>query len=324
MLDEARRGLDRVGPTQLEDELAGGALVVDTRPLEQRRRDGVLPGALVLDRNVLEWRLDPSNPDSIREMNDAARRIVVVCNEGYSSSLAAASLRQLGLSQATDLAGGFQAWRRANDSRRRERVETHWDEVYGSGPTTEVSWFEEQPTASLALVDAVGAGSDHAVIDVGGGASVLVDALEARGFRDLTVLDVSGAALRAAQRRLGPEAGKVNWVHEDVLTWRPPRRYAVWHDRAVFHFLVETADRELYLAVLRRALATGGAAIIGTFAEDGSHQCSGLPVARYSPEELAAAIGPGFERVAEQREEHRTPVGAVQPFTWLALRRTEP
>jgi rhodanese-related sulfurtransferase len=107
----ARRDLDRVGPAALSAEMAAGALVVDTRPVEQRRRDGELPGAVIIDRNVLEWRLDPTSPHHIPEAADADRRIIVVCNEGYSSSLAAATLRQLGLGNATDLEGGFQAWK---------------------------------------------------------------------------------------------------------------------------------------------------------------------------------------------------------------------
>ena len=110
LVDEARRGQDRVEPVDLAKEMAAGALVVDTRPADQRERDGELPGAVVIDRNVLEWRLDPTSPHRIPESNDPDRRIIIVCNEGYSSSLAAATLRQLGLHRATDLIGGFQAW----------------------------------------------------------------------------------------------------------------------------------------------------------------------------------------------------------------------
>jgi rhodanese-related sulfurtransferase len=112
LLEAARKGLDRVQATDLESEIAVGALVVDTRPIEQRRRDGDLLGALIIDRNVLEWRLDPTSPDHIPEVTDSSRRIIIVCNEGYSSSLAAATLRQLGLARVSDLVGGFQAWKR--------------------------------------------------------------------------------------------------------------------------------------------------------------------------------------------------------------------
>jgi rhodanese-related sulfurtransferase len=112
LLEAARKGLDRVQATDLESEIAAGALVVDTRPIEQRRRDGDLHGALIIDRNVLEWRLDPTSPDHISEVTDSSRRIIIVCNEGYSSSLAAATLRQLGLARVSDLVGGFQAWKR--------------------------------------------------------------------------------------------------------------------------------------------------------------------------------------------------------------------
>ena len=116
LLARSREGIDRVEPEDLAAELASGALVVDTRPVEQRDRDGALPGAVVIDRNVLEWRLDPTSPDRIAEATDVDRRIVVVCHQGYSSSLAAATLRRLGLRRATDLVGGFEAWRRLHGS----------------------------------------------------------------------------------------------------------------------------------------------------------------------------------------------------------------
>ena len=159
------------------------------------------------------------------------------------------------------------------------------------------------------------------MLDAGGGASSLVDALLERGHRDVTVLDLAPAALAVARRRLGGAADRVAWVAADLLAGDPPRRFDVWHDRAVFHFLVDPGDRGRYVAVLRAALAPGGLALVATFAPDGPPRCSGLPVRRYDAEGLLAALGGGFSREATRREEHVTPGGTVQPFTWLAARR---
>jgi hypothetical protein len=174
---------------------------------------------------------------------------------------------------------------------------------------------------SLELLDALGVEPPDSVVDVGGGASPLAGQLLERGFRDVTVLDVSGRALAEAAGSLGARATQVEWLPQDVRDWAPGRRYDAWHDRGAFHFLVAATDRLRYLDVLERAVAPRGAAIIATFAADGPVQCSGLPIARYDPPELAALLGPGFELVAARREDHRTPDGRVQPFAWAALRR---
>lgn len=182
-----------------------------------------------------------------------------------------------------------------------------------------MSWFQGEPTVSLELVAHLGVERSAAVIDVGGGASPLVDHLVAAGFGDVTVLDVSVVALEEARRRVGPHA-PVRWVGEDLLAWHPSRRYGLWHDRAVFHFLVDDADRARYVATLTEALEDGAGVVMATFAPDGPEYCSGLPVCRYSPEALAAALGPGFTLVASRRELHTTPAGVAQPFTWIAGR----
>jgi hypothetical protein len=196
----------------------------------------------------------------------------------------------------------------------------HWDAVYGSSAEDTVSWFEFEPTLSLELLDFVGAAPTDPIIDVGAGASRLVDALLGRGFSDVTVLDVSDVGLAKARRRLGHRAEQVHWVVADLLSWQPPRRYRVWHDRAVFHFLTAPMDQVRYRELLAAALAPGAAVVVGTFASDGPDHCSGLPTARYSPEQLSTALGTGIVPVASRRELHRTPSGAVQPFTWLAAR----
>ena len=274
VVEEARRDLDRVAPADLAAEMAAGALVIDIRPAEQRHRDGDLAGAVVIGRNELEWRLDPTSRHRIPEATDHDRRMIVVCNEGCASSLAAASLRRLGLRRVTDLDGGVQAWRAFVDASHSEQAKAHWEEVYGTRAPTEVSWFEADPATSLEMIAAAKVEPGTAIIDVGGGASTLVDVLVARGYRDLTVLDVSQTALDVARARLGEDATKVRWVAHDLLTWRPPRRFGLWHDRAVFHFLVAPDQRAAYLAVLHAALEPGGSAIVATFAENGPEMCS--------------------------------------------------
>lgn len=201
------------------------------------------------------------------------------------------------------------------ESSERER---HWDAAYGSAGPSEVSWYQPRPSVSLELVGALGVAPEAPVIDVGGGTSTLADELLGRDFSDVTVLDVSRVALDAVRRRL---AGlPVELVHADVLRWRPRRSYGLWHDRAVLHFLVAHADRRRYLDRLQEAVRPEGFVIVGTFAPDAPPRCSGLPVARYAPDELASLLGERFELLEVRREEHVTPRGTVQPFTWVAGR----
>jgi SAM-dependent methyltransferase len=196
-----------------------------------------------------------------------------------------------------------------------------WDEVYAQGDTT-CSWFQDAPEMSLRMLDAARVTPVDSVIDVGGGASPLAGALLERGFRDVTVLDISAAAMGQARHRLGPRAGEVHWLTADIRAWRPPRRYAAWHDRAVFHFLTAEPDRRDYRRALAEATTPGAVAVVGCFAPDGPQRCSGLPVARYGPGDLAAELAPYWQLIAQDGEEHTTPSGLVQPFTWAALRRT--
>ena len=191
-----------------------------------------------------------------------------------------------------------------------------WDATYQTLGAEGVSWFQFEPAVPLELIEATGVDHDAAIIDVGGGASVLVDHLVGRGFSDVSVLDVSAVALGEAQARLGPGA-PVKWLREDLLAFGPSRRYDIGHDRAVFHFLVDQADREKYRNILMASLAPGGHIVIGTFAEDGPEQCSGLPVARYADHALANVLGAGFLIRETRRELHTTPSGGTQPFTWL-------
>jgi trans-aconitate methyltransferase len=197
----------------------------------------------------------------------------------------------------------------------------HWEKVYTTRGESEVSWFQETPALSLELIALVGAMQDSAIIDIGGGASRLVDHLVSLGYQDLTVLDLSAAALASARSRIGGRADRVTWITADVTLWQPLRSYDVWHDRAAFHFLTEPNDQAAYIARLRRALRVGGHAIIATFAPDGPERCSGLTVSRYDADALAATLGAGFELIDTRRHDHTTPWGSVQKFQFSTFRR---
>jgi len=198
----------------------------------------------------------------------------------------------------------------------------HWENLHARTPSIEVSWYEREPTTSLRLIEQFVPSTSGAVLDIGAGASLLVDRLLARGFTDLTVLDIAHHALDEVEDRLGEGARHVRFVVSDVLAWQPDRLYDIWHDRAVFHFLTDSAARDRYVDTAGRAVRAGGVVVLATFADDGPTRCSGLPVSRYSPHDLAAAFSPRFSLVDFERNEHVTPSGAVQPFTWVVLRRT--
>jgi SAM-dependent methyltransferase len=198
---------------------------------------------------------------------------------------------------------------------------SHWEQVYGAKKPGEVSWFQPSPGRSLALIEALRLGSDAAIIDVGAGASALVDGLLDRGFGRVTAMDIAVAALEHSRARLGERAGLVRWMVGDVLDEIPGGPYDLWHDRAVFHFLTDAADQSRYAANLRGALAPGGHAIIATFAPDGPQKCSGLAVARHDGASIAAAVG--LRLVKEEREEHVTPWGAVQRFVYAVLEKDQ-
>ncbi len=199
---------------------------------------------------------------------------------------------------------------------------SHWETVYTTKRENEVSWFQENPAPSLQLIDLARPAPESAIVDIGGGASRLVDSLLVRGFKHVTVLDISQAALDAAKARLGDRASEVEWVAADVTKWQPAQAFDIWHDRAAFHFLTDPADRSAYLARLRRAVRPGGHVIIGTFAVDGPEQCSGLPVNRYDAASLAAELGEGFELVDSLRQDHATPWNSIQLFQFCTFRRT--
>jgi SAM-dependent methyltransferase len=198
----------------------------------------------------------------------------------------------------------------------------HWDTVYGSKAPTEVSWYESRPTQSLALLAQLGVKASTAIIDVGGGASALADALLDLGCTDISVLDISGAALAHAKARLGERAASVKWIEGDITRVElPTERFDVWHDRAVFHFLTDHDDRRHYVHAAARALRPGGTAIIATFSPQGPMRCSGLEVVRYDSELLALEFGNEFALERSIDDVHHTPAGVAQSFTFTVLRR---
>jgi len=196
----------------------------------------------------------------------------------------------------------------------------HWTRVYEDKAPDAVSWYQAEPAPSLRAFDRFGAGSTSSIVDIGGGVSSLVDALLERGWQDITVLDIAAPALETTKARLGVRADEVDWVVADITNWHPLRSFDVWHDRAVFHFLTEPAQREAYRSALLSGLAKGGLLIMATFALDGPEKCSGMPVQRYSPETLTLELGDRFELIDTWREEHVTPWGSTQSFNWCAFR----
>lgn len=210
----------------------------------------------------------------------------------------------------------------SKDSEVRVNRKSHWDKVYGARSPQEVSWFQRRPTLSLELIRSAGIAHDAAIIDVGGGASVLTDRLIDEGFSDLTVLDLSGEALAHARKRLGSKAQSVNWIEADITEFNSPRSFMLWHDRAVLHFLIDEDDRQKYVAGLRRSLAPNGHVIIATFAIGGPRRCSGLDIVQYNADTLMEVLGSGFRLVDERTEKHLTPSGADQKFAWFHLVRS--
>jgi SAM-dependent methyltransferase len=199
--------------------------------------------------------------------------------------------------------------------------QAHWENVYTTKSEKEVSWFQETPAPSLELIALTRLPVDAAIIDIGGGASRLVDDLLAREFRRLTVLDLSAAALAAAKERLGESGAEVQWVIADVTKWEPKQTYDLWHDRAAFHFLTDHADQSAYVDRIKRAVKPGGHVIIGTFAPDGPERCSGLPIVRHDADTLAKILGSDFVLTDTRRHDHAAPWGAIQRFQFSTFRR---
>lgn len=202
------------------------------------------------------------------------------------------------------------------------QTKDHWEKVYSTKAISSVSWFQEHADLSLRLIRATGATTEASIIDVGGGASTLVDDLLATGFNNVSILDLSGAALDAARHRLGAQAVSVQWLKADITkVTLPAHTFDVWHDRAVFHFLTAPGDRAAYVQNVLHAVKPGGHIIVATFAEDGPPECSGLPVMRYRAEELHSEFGESFSLLKHEKEAHHTPFGTVQQFVYCYCRK---
>jgi len=199
----------------------------------------------------------------------------------------------------------------------------HWETVYSTKETTEVSWFQEHAERSLKLILDAGIPTQAQIIDVGGGASTLVDDLLAHGYQNISVLDISSAALEAAKKRLGAQAEKVQWLEANILDVKlPEQTYDVWHDRAVFHFLLTTEQRQAYVQHVLHAVKPGGLVIVATFGEEGPDMCSGLPVRRYSADGLHDEFGEPFIMLGHEEESHTTPAGKIQQFVYCLCRKS--
>ncbi len=199
---------------------------------------------------------------------------------------------------------------------------SHWEHIYQTKTPAQVSWFQEHAALSLQLIQGVKMEKTAHIIDVGGGTSPLVEDLLADGFRNITVLDISRAALDAAQRRLGPRTAGVTWMEADITRADLPKdAYDLWHDRAVFHFLTKAEDRGRYVEVARRSIRMGGHVIMATFSLEGPSECSGLDTMRYDPQSLSRELGHDFQFVQSLPETHHTPFGSVQKFIYCHFRR---
>ena len=198
----------------------------------------------------------------------------------------------------------------------------HWQNIYQDKSATDVSWYQKEPRLSMALIQRCGIYQDDAIIDVGGGASVLVDFLTQAGFTRLTVLDISGNALSSAKQRLAAQAKDIRWIETDITDFRPPQPYTLWHDRAVFHFLLDASDRKKYVDVLKQSLIAGGHVIIAAFGIGGPKKCSGLDIVQYDAEKIQAELGDDFELIEEEVELHITPANKEQKFMYFHFVRT--
>ncbi|WP_417687696.1 class I SAM-dependent methyltransferase [Roseibium sp.] len=199
---------------------------------------------------------------------------------------------------------------------------THWQNAWAEKNSTNVSWYEETPSVSLDLINRHTGCEEPSIVDIGGGASFLIDRLMERRHGHMAVLDISGAALEVSKTRLGDKAEAVEWIVSDVLDWDPSMTFDVWHDRAAFHFLTAPEDQARYAAVVHKALKPGGLLVIGTFAIGGPEKCSGLAVRQHDAHSLAEVFGPGFALLETRDHLHPTPFGTIQKFSFSAFHRS--
>ncbi|CAK0761074.1 Class I SAM-dependent methyltransferase [Gammaproteobacteria bacterium] len=200
-------------------------------------------------------------------------------------------------------------------------IHAHWETVYQHRPADELSWYQTDPVGSLLLISSVGAPAAQRIIDIGGGTSRLVDALLERGYPRPAVLDVSAAALEQNRQRLGERADLVDWYASEVALFHPSHRFTIWHDRAVFHFLTDPSDQEVYVSVLREALEPEGQVVIASFTYGAPLRCSNLEVRHHDEHSLQAVLGQEFQLLEVHHERHVTPANQVQPFIYCRFLR---
>ncbi len=197
----------------------------------------------------------------------------------------------------------------------------HWEKIYNTRPLTEVSWYQSTPTVSLDFIREFRIKKDAAIIDVGGGDSYLADYLVKNGYTNITVLDISEAAINRAKKRLGAKAGLINWVVCDITEYKPDRKFDFWHDRAAFHFLTTEDNVNRYLAIANKAICASGKIVIGTFSENGPTQCSGLPIKQYSESALTSLIKKWFQKIKCIHTDHITPFNTIQNFLFCSFKK---
>ena len=202
-----------------------------------------------------------------------------------------------------------------------QSTKVHWNTIYQNKKATEVSWFQEEPTISLALIAALDLEKSAAIIDIGAGDSLLVDFLLAQGYTNITVLDISEKAITKAQKRLGNQAHKVQWIVSDILDFTPKKKFEVWHDRAAFHFITSENDIEKYLAFSNNAIAENGIVVLGTFSKTGPKKCSGIPIVQYSETELTSLFAPWFIKQSAHHHVHQTPFETSQNFIFCSFKK---
>lgn len=202
-----------------------------------------------------------------------------------------------------------------------ENRKEHWNKVYDSKMPTEVSWYEPMPETSLNYIAECKLDKEAAIIDIGGGDSFLAEFLLARGFKDVTVVDISEKAIERAKQRLGERAEEITWIVADASEFKPDKQYDLWHDRAAFHFLTEDEQVERYLQTVKRSVKPGGFLVMGTFSENGPKKCSGIEIRQYSIDQMQALFSNGFTTLGCKNIDHETPSGGTQNFTFCSFRK---
>jgi ubiquinone/menaquinone biosynthesis C-methylase UbiE len=201
------------------------------------------------------------------------------------------------------------------------RQKQHWEKVFETKADSEKSWFQPYPETSVQFIMDLNIPKDAAIIDVGGGDSYLADVLLQEGYKDITVLDISAKALQNARKRLGKKANRIKWVESDVLSFHPEKKYDCWHDRAVFHFVTDKKNITAYKKQIAGSVKGKGKLIVGTFSEKGPEKCSGLPVHRYSQQQLTRALSQNFKKIKCIEEIHQTPFNTSQSFTFCSFQK---